>query len=556
MERKSFLPLLSILLLFMIPTLAFAEGAGEQAVDFGWLSILPPIIAIALAFITKQVLLSLFVGIFVGATMLNGWNPFYGFLRTFDEFLVGSMTDRGNVAVLIFLIVIGGMVGVINKMGGTVAIAEALSKKVKDARSAQLATWFLGIILFFDDYANLLIVGSTMSPLSDRMYVSKEKLSYIMDTSSASVVGMALISTWVGYEVGIIKNVFEGLGIEVSHYSMFIRSIPYSFYNIFNLFLALLIILLSRDYGPMYEAEMRERSNPISTSDMDKTELADGIKLKVSNALIPILTLVVVAFAGLWYNGYMNTEVSIDPFSLVGLRTCFGNAESSIVLLWASAVSSMVAMIMGIYQKIFTIGEAFDAWVEGGKSMTMACIILALAWSLGTVTERIGTAKFLVGIASDKLPFAILPMLVFFISAATSFATGTAWGAMAIVLPLAIPLAYSFVPKGGNPEMIVVTLSSVLSGSICGGHCSPISDTTILSSMMSGCGHLNHVKTQMPYVLTSAIVSSICYTIIGFTGMNVLWALLIGFAIIFGVVKFIGKPVPKEYIGKEGKQTP
>ena len=558
MNRKTLsLVILALILLFAMPV--FAEGE-EAAPNFGWLSILPPLVAIVLAFATKQVLLSLFLGIFLGATMLNGWNPGLGFLRSFDEYMVGSLADTWDAAIMIFLLSIGGMVGVINKMGGTIAVADALSKKVKSSKTAQLFTWILGVLVFFDDYANTLIVGPTMRPITDKNNVSKEKLSFLIDSTSAPVTGIALISTWVGYQVGVIRNVYQSMGMEGNYYGIFLQSIPYSYYCIFALVLSLFTILMQREYGPMYDAEKRARTTgkliadgakPMSSDEITKMEIRKDIKYKASNAVVPIVTLIVSAFIGLWYNGYLLTEEAINPFSMEGLRICFGNADSSMVLLWASMISSILAMVMGVAQKILTMDEAFDSWVDGAKSMVMACMILLLAWSLGTVTKSVGTADFLVQVVSNKLPFAILPVIVFAISAVISFATGTAWGTMAIVIPLAIPLAFSFVEVGGDPHMVIVTISAVLSGAIFGDHCSPISDTTIMSSMASGSDHLDHVKTQMPYALTAAVIGAICYLIAGFLGAHPVVVLLIGTAMIYGVLKFYGKSVKVEDLKKE-----
>lgn len=558
MNRKTLtLMILALILLFAMPV--FAEGE-EAAPNFGWLSILPPLVAIVLAFATKQVLLSLFLGVFLGATMLNGWNPFLGFLRSFDEYMVGSLADTWDAAIMIFLLSIGGMVGVINKMGGTIAVADALSKKVKNSKTAQLFTWILGVLVFFDDYANTLIVGPTMRPITDKMNVSKEKLSFLIDSTSAPVTGLALISTWVGYQVGVIRNVYQSMGIQENYFGIFVKSIPYSYYCIFALVLSLLTILMQREYGPMYEAEKRAKTTgkiiadgakPMSSDEITKMEIRRDIKYKASNAIVPIVALIVAAFIGLWYNGYLLTEEAVDPFTMEGLRICFGNADSSMVLLWASMFSSILAMIMGVAQKIMTMGEAFDSWVDGAKSMVMACMILLLAWSLGTVTKSVGTANFLVQVVSNKLPFAILPVIVFTISAIISFATGTAWGTMAIVTPLAIPLAFGFVEVGGDPHMVIVTISAVLSGAIFGDHCSPISDTTIMSSMASGSDHLDHVKTQLPYALTAAVIGGICYLIAGFMGAHPAIVLLIGAAMVYGVLKFYGKSVKMEDLKKE-----
>lgn len=557
MEKKGIVIIIFLLTLFLsLPVF----GEGEANTNFGWLSILPPLLAIVLAFITKQVLISLFLGVFIGATMLAGWNPFYGFLRTLDNYLVGSLADSWNASIIIFLLAIGGMVGVINKIGGTKAVADALGKKVKNPRTAQLYTWLLGILVFFDDYANTLIVGPTMSPLTDKNQISKEKFSYIIDSTAAPVVGLALISTWVGYKIGVIRNTYQDIGIEANYYGVFLKTLPYSYYCIFALVFGLALLLMERDFGPMYEAEKRARltgklnadgAKPMTSDEITDMEIREDIELKVYNAIVPILTLVIIAFLGLWYNGYTLTEETINPFTIEGLRTCFGNADSSIVLLWASIISSIVAITMGVIQKIFTVDEAMDSWISGAKSMVMACMILVLAWSLGSVTNDVGTAEFLVGKVSDTIPLAILPVIIFFLSAIISFATGTAWGTMAIVIPLAIPIVYAFVQKGGDPHMMNITLGTVLSGAIFGDHCSPISDTTIMSSMASGADHLDHVKTQMPYALTVAIVSGICYILAGFLSIHPVLILLIGILIIIGLIRIFGKSVKVEDLRRE-----
>lgn len=551
MNKKTFLSVL-IILVFILTIPVFAENNEE--LDFGWLSILPPLVAIVLAFVTKQVLLSLFLGVFLGATMLNGWNPGLGFLRSLDEYILGSLADPDSASVIIFLLAIGGMIGVVNKMGGTLAVAEKLGKKVKNPKTAQLFTWVLGVLVFFDDYANTLIVGPTMRPLTDRNNVSKEKLSYIIDSTAAPITGLALVSTWVGYMIGVIVDAYKGMGMEVNGYGIFLKTIPYMYYCIFTLFMVLIIILTQRDFGPMYEAEKRARltgklvadgSNPMSSSEIAKMEIRSDIKLKASNAIVPILTLIIVVFVGIWYTGSEGAT---------SFREAFGNGDSFKALLWGSIISSMVAIIMGVAQKIFTVGEAFDTWVEGAKSMVMACIILVLAWSIGSVTKDVGAARFLVGAVSGSLPIALLPVIVFIISSLISIATGTAWGTMAIVVPLALPLAESYVEMGADPNMLIVTISTVLSGAILGDHVSPISDTTIMSSMAAGADHLDHVSTQMPYAMVVAVVSIICYLIEGLTGAPAALVLILGLALIYIIVRFRGKSVLEEDLkGKTAK---
>ncbi|MTI71943.1 MAG: Na+/H+ antiporter NhaC family protein [Firmicutes bacterium] len=547
-----------IVIAMSIPSIA-TSFENEQT-GFGWISLLPPLIAIILAFITRQVLLSLFLGIFIGVTMINGWNPFYGFLRTLDEFIVGSLADGWNAAIIIFTLCIGGMVGVIGKMGGTKAIADTLAKKAKTPRSAQLATWLMGILVFFDDYANTLIVGPTMRPLTDKMKISREKLAYIVDSTAAPVVGMAMVSTWVGYEIGLIKDSFANLGIEANIYGVFLRTIPYSFYNIFALLLVFVLAYQLKDFGPMLKAEKRARiegkvlgdkASPMASEEITDMELKDDIKLKASNAVIPILTLIVIAFIGLWYNGYTYSE-GVNPFTWKGIRTCFGNADASVVLIWAAITASIVAIVMATSQKILNLEESLEAWVNGSKSLLITCIILVLAWSLGSVTEAVGTADFLVGVVSDSVPGGFLPILVFLISCLVAFATGTSWGTMAIVVPLAIPLANSYVAKDpASASIVIATLSSVLSGSIFGDHCSPISDTTIMSSMASASDHIDHVKTQVPYALTGASLAILGYAIVALTGWkpySPFISLGVGAIAVVLIVTFVGKSTEKEDI--------
>ncbi|MDI6706449.1 MAG: Na+/H+ antiporter NhaC family protein [Bacillota bacterium] len=526
----------------------FAEGEETEAVEFGIISLLPPLLAIILAFVTKQVILSLFLGILVGATMMSGWNPFFGFLRTLDQYILGSAADSWNAGILIFTLSIGGMIGVMGRMGGTQAVAEALAKKAKTAKSAQLVTMLLGVLVFFDDYANTLIVGPTMRPLTDKMKVSREKLSYIVDSTAAPVAGLALISTWIGYEIGLIKDAYAAIGMDMNAYWLFIQTIPYRFYCILAIVMVFLVAYMKRDFGPMYKAEVRARkegkvladgAKPMASDEMTNMKLPENVKLKVSNAVVPILTLVVVAFVGMWYNGG-GLEL---PGNFEGIREAFGNADASVVLIWAAISGGLVAIIMAVAQKILTLGEGFDAWVDGAKSLVITAIILTLAWSLGSVTGDVGTADYLVGVVTEALPASLLPLLVFLISCVIAFATGTSWGTMAIVVPLAVPLANAY-----TAALILPTMGAVLTGSVFGDHCSPISDTTIMSSMASASDHMDHVKTQIPYAVTTAVVAALFGFIPAGLGMNPIISLVAGAVVLWAIVKFVGKNVEEEIV--------
>jgi Na+/H+ antiporter NhaC len=560
MKTKSRIAILVVLFILVFTITAFAEDG--QGSPFGVWSLLPTIVAIALAFLTKQVILSLFVGIFTGVMMLNGFNPFISFLRTLDTYILGSLADSWNAAIIVFAMLINGMIGMINKMEGTKAIADTLSKKAKNARSAQLATTLMGIFVFFDDYANALIVGPTMRPLTDKMNVSREKLSYIVDSTAAPIAGMAFISTWIGYELGLIQDVFSGMGIEGNIFLIFVRTLPYAFYNIFTLVLIYNLILQRKDYGPMYEAELRARTTgkvmsesaqPMTNLEMEGFDDNRKIEPRISNAVIPIGALIVTTFLGLWYNGYLLGEGSI---SWTDIGACFGNADSSVVLIWSSAFSSIIAGVLAISRKIMNLAEALDAWVEGCKSLLFSAIILILAWSIGSVISEVETAGFLIQVVSGSIPAILLPIIVFAISCIVSFSTGTAWGTMAIVVPLAVPLASAY--ASGDPStapVVLATLSAVLSGSIFGDHCSPISDTTIMSSMATGADHIDHVKTQIPYAVTGAGFAMASYIIVGaFNSVvgNVL-AIAFGFVGIYLFVRIIGKNTDEETLMKMKK---
>lgn len=551
MKKKVYL----VLLLCLIPTVVlFAEG--DDAVSFGVLSLLPPLLAIALAFITRQVILSLFLGVFSGALMMNGWNPFFAFLRTLDTYFVESLADGWNAAIIIFTLSIGGMIGIVNKMGGTLAIAEALAKKAKTPRSAQIVTAVMGCVVFFDDYANTLIVGPTMRPLMDKMKVSREKLAFIVDSTAAPIAGLAVISTWIGYEFGLIGDAFSAMGEPVNVFTFFMATIPYRFYNLFAIALVFILAIKGRDFGPMLKAEKRARltglvhregANLMAGDITEGNQLKEGITLKASNAIVPILTLIFVAFAGLWYNGYGASDKGTVWYSLQGIQVCFGNADASVVLIWAAITSAIVAGVMAISQKIMKLGEVFDAFVDGSKSLMITAIILILAWSLGTVATEVGTADYLVGAVSDKIPGGLIPIIVFIISMLVAFSTGTSWGTMAIVIPLAVPLAAAYVKVDpANAPLVIGSLSAVLSGSIFGDHCSPISDTTIMSSMASGSDHIDHVKTQVPYALTAAGVSILGYLMTGVLHIPVWITIVVGLVILWGIVQFLGKNPEEE----------
>lgn len=512
--------------------------------NYGLLSLIPPILAIILAWWSKEVILSLFVGIFAGAMIINNFNPIAGFIHTLDTYMLPSLADSWDAGIIIFLLAMGGMIGIINKAGGVIAIGEYVAKKAKSVKNTQLATWLMGVLIFFDDYANTLIVGNTMRPITDKMKISREKLSFLVDLTAAAVSSIVPISTWIAFEVGVIKDGFDKIGIDSSAYATFIKTIPYRFYSLFALGFALILIFTLRDFGPMYKAEVRARkkgevlrkgSTPMVSKELEEIEMPEGNHFSFFESFLPIITVIIITLIGLWYNGG-----GTDPN--VGIQDAFGNADASIVLLWASFGGTLVAGILALARKILSISNIMEGFIDGAKSMFIASTILLLAWSIGSVTDELGTANYLVGLLEGNIPGYIIPFLLFIISAFIAFTIGSSWGTVAIVMPLAIPLAHTI----GSP--MLPAIAAVLTAAVMGDHCSPISDTTIMSSTSSAVDHIDHVSTQLPYALTVGAVAGIVGFLPAGFGISAYILLPAGFLALYLIVKYFGQSVSEEAI--------
>lgn len=557
--------LLTLIMLIMASTAVFAADVAEvNAEKFGLWTILPPIIAIALAFITKNVVISLFIGTLSGCFLLQitGSNPFMAIIQAFLDFVqraLNSLADPWNAGIVLQVMVIGGVISLVSKMGGAKAIAESLAKKAKTPRSAQLITWFLGVLVFFDDYANSLIVGPIMKPVADKMKISRERLSFIIDATAAPIAGIMIVSTWIGLEVGLIKDGFTLIGQEVDAFGVFLSTIPYRFYNILILIFVVATSLLLRDFGPMRKAEINARKGYISDASKEITldkdvedEMApkEGVKLSVWNAIIPIGGLMISALISFYYSGYtaimggedvvLQNLMTTSPASFTAIREAFSASDASVALFQSALFASIVAIFMAVCKKIFTFSEAVEVWIDGMKGLIITGVILILAWSLSSVIKELGTAAYLVKLLSSSIPQFLLPSIIFILGAVISFATGTAYGTMGILMPLAIPLSYSISPEMGY---VIVGTSAVLTGAIFGDHCSPISDTTIMSSMGAGCDHISHVRTQMPYALSVAAITILFGYIPVGLGLSIWLVLPLAIAAIFALVYFVGKPV-------------
>ena len=508
--------------------LEVAIGATTQQVDAtfapGWFSLLPPLLAIALALLFREVITALFAGVWLGALAVAGFDPLQATWRTVDAFIVPALgdVDGGHTQIVIFSLLLGGMVGILSRNGGTMGIVEAVAPLAGSSRRGKIATFVAGLAIFFDDYANCLMVGNTMRPVTDRLRISREKLAYIVDSTAAPVAALVPISTWVGYEISLIA---DGLRIAVeqtpasaaglagvSPFTIFIQTIPYRFYPLLALFFVLLTSVLNRDWGPMARAELRAARGEglyrpgaqlATDTEASALETPPGVPHRWWNAAVPLLTVIAVVLGGLFTTG----RASAGPDA--SFREVFGAADPFTTLLWGSLAGCLVAFALTVGQRLLSIRETIAGWLAGLRAMMIAVVVLLLSWSLGAVTEQVGTAPYLAQILEGNVALRLLPWLVFLVAAAMSFATGTSWGTMAILMPLVIPLTVSLggaadFDGGTRYSILLGTISSVLTGAIFGDHCSPISDTTVLSSTAAACDHVDHVRTQLPYALLVA----------------------------------------------------
>ena len=539
--------------------LTLRSASFEETTSFsllpGWLSVVPPLIAIILALIFRDVLVALFVGIFVGAFTIHGFNPFAAFGRTIDTYIVPALADADRISIVVFTCLLGGMVGLITKSGGTHGIIELLAPYATTRRRGQVATWFMGLLIFFDDYANTLIVGPTMRPITDKLRISREKLAYLVDSTAAPVVCLFPISTWVGFEIGLIGDAFGKLGLQVDPYTTFVASIPYRFYPFFALVLVLSIAASGFDFGPMRTAERRARkkglllapdAQPIADYATDEVEPPADAPKRAINALVPIFVVIVMTIVGLWASGRAGLAAAgVEDGSL---RQLLAEANSYKALLWASLSGMLSALVLAVGQRILKVQQAMAAMVAGIKAMLLAIIVLTLAWALATVCDALSTAQFLVGLTEGNISPALLPALTFVLAAAVAFATGSSWGTMGILQPLVIPIAHQLATSAGfepgDPRYLPImlgTIASVLTGAVWGDHCSPISDTTILSSMATGCDHIAHVRTQLPYALFAGGLAIGFGVLPATTGLSPWIPLVVGTLGIIGVVYFLAQ---------------
>jgi Na+/H+ antiporter NhaC len=575
-KRKWFLPAMLLLLALSgfvqtQPDSVSAAADSIQALDavsddattqlermtenVSWTSVLPPLVAIVLALVFRQVLVALFVSIWLGAFLVGGGgigSIFGSFFFTMNEYIVPAAADEDHMAIIMFSLMIGGMIGIISANGGTRGIIDLMLRFVKNRIQGQVMTALLGFVVFFDDYANTMIVGNTMRPIADKLKMTRAKLAYLVDSTAAPVATIAIISTWIGAMVAYIADAEAGIeGFNIPAYSVFLYSLPYNFYAWLTIAFVMMIAASGRDFGPMLHARitlMKAKHDPSLDKYKVYHEIAreSEISEKKSHwlfAFIPIMVLVFGTILGLYVTGEGSTIMDI-----------VGSANSYAALVWGSLAAMAVAIAMTYFGKLLDFEETAKGMLSGMHVMFDGLIILVLAWSLSKITQDLNTAGYLISVFGDVLNPLWVPVIVFVLAGLTSFATGTSWGTMGILMPLVIPLVWNLGMNAGLDEaminlLIFDSVSSVLAGAVWGDHCSPISDTTILSSIASQCDHIEHVRTQLPYAMVVGFISILAGIMVTVIGFNIWVIYAISVSLLALVVWYFGRRVePEQYM--------
>lgn len=488
----------------MLPAVVLAaeeEAAANPAMYQTFWALVPPIVAIVLALITKEVYSSLFVGILVGGLFYSGFSLEGTVLHVIQDGIIGSLSDPWNVGILVFLVLLGAMVCLMNKAGGSAAFGRWASTKIKSRVGAQLATIALGVLIFIDDYFNCLTVGSVMRPVTDKHNVSRAKLSYLIDATAAPICIIAPISSWAAAVTGFVEGE-DGL-------SLFVRAIPYNFYALLTIVMMIGMVVMNVDFGPMKKHEDNAKKGDLFTTPDRPYANAVGEavneKGRVLDLVLPIAVLIISCVIGMIYTGGF--------FSGESFITAFSNSDASVGLAIGSFFAIVITIIYYLIRRVLTFKECMDCLPEGFKAMVPAILILTLAWTLKAMTDSLGAATYVAALVqnSAKGMTMMLPAIIFLVGCGLSFATGTSWGTFGILIPIVVGIF-----QQTDPELMIISISACMAGAVCGDHCSPISDTTIMASAGGQCNHVNHVSTQLPYALTVAVVSFITYMIAGF----------------------------------------
>ena len=479
-----------------------ANMTTAESVQSSFWALVPPIIAIALALITKEVYSSLFIGILVGALLYSGFNFEGTITHVFQDGIISVLSDSWNVGILIFLVILGTMVSLMNKAGGSAAFGRWASTKIKSRVGAQLATIALGVLIFIDDYFNCLTVGSVMRPVTDKHQVSRAKLAYLIDATAAPVCIIAPISSWAAAVSGFVEGE-DGL-------SLFINAIPFNFYALLTIVMMVGLVLMKADFGPMGVHERNAMKGDLYTTP-DRPYEGTGSeqissKGKVIDLLLPIITLIICCVIGMLYTGGF--------FSGAGFVEAFAGSDASVGLVLGSFFALVITLVFYMVRRVMSFNDCMGCIPEGFKAMVPAILILTFAWSLKAMTDSLGAAEYVAGVvrASAGGFMNFLPAIIFLIACGLAFATGTSWGTFGILIPIVVAAF-----QQSSYQMMIISISACMAGAVCGDHCSPISDTTILASAGAQCNHVNHVSTQLPYAVLVALISFVTYIVAGFT---------------------------------------
>lgn len=502
------------------------EMAAQPALYATFWALVPPIVAIALALITKEVYSSLFVGILVGALFYSGFSFEGTILHIFRDGMISVLSDGWNVGILIFLVILGAMVSLMNKAGGSAAFGRWAGEHIKTRVGAQLATVALGVLIFIDDYFNCLTVGSVMRPVTDKHNISRARLSYLIDATAAPICIIAPISSWAAAVTGFVEGE-DGL-------ALFIKAIPYNFYALLTIVMMIGLTVLDVDYGPMAVHEKNAKNGDIYTTPGRPYANEENVHKvkgsgKVVDLVVPILSLIVCCVIGMIYTGgFFSGESFVNAFS---------NSDASLGLVLGSFFGFIITVVFYLVRRALSFQECMASLPEGFKAMVPAIMILTFAWTLKAMTDSLGAAEYVAGamehVAGGLMN--LLPAIIFLVGCGLAFATGTSWGTFGILIPIVVAV---FIQS--NQELMIISISACMAGAVCGDHCSPISDTTIMASAGGQCDHVNHVSTQLPYALTVAVISFVTYIIAGF--VQSAWVSLpIGIVLIVGTLMVIKK---------------
>ena len=530
-KRTVWILAIMALLIAACPMLVFAEGK-EYTPDMyaTFWSLVPPVVAIVLALITKEVYSSLFIGIVIGGLFYSGFSFEGTFNHVLNDGIISVLSDSYNVGILVFLVILGVMVSLMNRTGGSAAFGRWAQDHIKTRTGAQFATVLLGVLIFIDDYFNCLTVGSVMRPITDKHNISRAKLSYLIDATAAPVCIIAPISSWAAAVTGFVPG--------EDGFSLFMRAIPYNFYAILTITMMVVITAGKIDYGPMRKHE----DNAILNNDIFTTEdrpyaeavenLTEG-KGKVIDLVFPIITLIILCAAGMLYSGGFIREN--------GFIAAFSNSDASVGLSLGSLFALVITLIFYMARRVMSLSECMECIPDGFKAMVPAILILTLAWTLKAMTDSLGAADYVAGIMSSGAEsfMNFLPAIIFVIGCFLAFATGTSWGTFGVLIPIVVAVF-----AGSDETMMIISISACMAGAVCGDHCSPISDTTIMASAGAQCNHINHVNTQLPYAVTVAAISFVSYILAGF--MKSVIVLPIAIVLMIVVLMVIRKMTGKE----------